>query len=103
MAWLRQYDSPTLNLFRLIIADYALDTVVSRKCRHRSVDDNSVADLAARIGLYIWQVRSWSSLESTSSLGPHEVRSSGRVVIGGKFFPLASIRAQALQDAANRQ
>jgi imidazolonepropionase-like amidohydrolase len=25
------------------------------------------------------------------------------VVVGGKFFPLASIRAQALQDAANRQ
>jgi imidazolonepropionase-like amidohydrolase len=25
------------------------------------------------------------------------------VVIGGKFFPLASLRAQALQDAANRQ
>jgi imidazolonepropionase-like amidohydrolase len=25
------------------------------------------------------------------------------VVLGGKFFPLASIRAQALQDAANRQ
>jgi imidazolonepropionase-like amidohydrolase len=25
------------------------------------------------------------------------------VVVGGKFFPLAAIRAQALQDAANRQ
>ena len=25
------------------------------------------------------------------------------VVLGGKFYPLASIRAQALQDAANRQ
>ncbi|HXM60706.1 MAG TPA: hypothetical protein VN950_07590 [Terriglobales bacterium] len=25
------------------------------------------------------------------------------VVVGGKFFPLPSITAQALQDAANRQ
>ena len=32
-----------------------------------------------------------------------QTRKIHSVVVGGKFFPLASITAQALQDAANRQ
>ena len=60
--------SPAL-IFSGLECRHALDTAVSWKCRHWRVDDCIVADLAARIPLYIWQVCSRNSLEWVSRVG----------------------------------
>src|ERR1039457_969637 len=55
---------------------HALDTGVSWKCCHWSVDDCLVAGIAARITPHICQVRSWNFLGWDSRLGPRlDVRS----------------------------